>query len=723
MTHTSSQWSRSLALLALLVFTGAVSGLPQARAATITVNSTADNLTAGDGKCTLREAIGNVGLTGFDSTGGDCAAGSGGDTIVFDLALPATITLTTSTTLFILNSTTISGPTDGTLAIDGNGEVTIFAISQSTVVNIRNLTIQNGNASFLGNSGGAIFNEGRVTLTNCTLSGNSAAGAGGGIHNIGGTATLTNCTLSENSAGTSGGGLYNEITATAMLTNCTLDGNSAITSGGGIYNNSGTAMLTNTIVANSTPGQNCAGSAIRESGRNLSSDATCFSSADLLNTDPRLAPLADSGGPTFTRALCTAQGIPDSSCSGPSPAIDAADNALCPATDQRGAPRPNGSACDIGAYESGAQPPTPSPTPTPVPTNTATLTPMPSNTPTPTLTNTPTATPTETATPTPTLTSTQPPTPSPTPTPIPTNTATLTPMPSDTPTPTLTNTPTATPTQTATPTPTLTSTLTPTQITPTATPQVTPTATPIPLVVSGTCMEPGPQGLVPCTSGTMVTAFLCTGSSCAPDTLVELGTTQVGANGQFTFVLDGRQVAGQALVFDATIVPAAGAPTTKRRAANDTAVHYRIIDFGPVGAVTTLDVMIDPISEAAVRLLEENGAQHYSDQGVQDVVQAVRTADHNIDFGGVSAADAANLATEMARPDPLVQTALQMQLCTGDCDGSRAVTVNEIITMVNITLGNTPVSACEAGDVDGNGSIAINEIITAVNNALTACPS
>ena len=105
MTHTSSQWSRSLALLALLVFTGAVSGLPQARAATITVNSTADNLTAGDGKCTLREAIGNVGLTGFDSTGGDCAAGSGGDTIVFDLALPATITLTTSTTLFILNST------------------------------------------------------------------------------------------------------------------------------------------------------------------------------------------------------------------------------------------------------------------------------------------------------------------------------------------------------------------------------------------------------------------------------------------------------------------------------------------------------------------------------------------------------------------------------------------------------------------------------------------
>lgn len=61
--------------------------------------------------------------------------------------------------------------------------------------------------------------------------------------------------------------------------------------------------------------------------------------------------------------------------------------------------------------------------------------------------------------------------------------------------------------------------------------------------------------------------------------------------------------------------------------------------------------------------------------------------------------------------------------CVGDCDVSGAVIVNELITIVNIALGNTPLSACTAGDADGSGDITINEIIAAVNNALTACPA
>jgi hypothetical protein len=60
--------------------------------------------------------------------------------------------------------------------------------------------------------------------------------------------------------------------------------------------------------------------------------------------------------------------------------------------------------------------------------------------------------------------------------------------------------------------------------------------------------------------------------------------------------------------------------------------------------------------------------------------------------------------------------------CVGDCDGSGDVTVNELITMVNIALGNQPVSACLAGDADQSGDITINEIITGVNNALNGCP-
>jgi hypothetical protein len=59
--------------------------------------------------------------------------------------------------------------------------------------------------------------------------------------------------------------------------------------------------------------------------------------------------------------------------------------------------------------------------------------------------------------------------------------------------------------------------------------------------------------------------------------------------------------------------------------------------------------------------------------------------------------------------------------CLGDCDGSGDVTVNEIVAMVNIALGNAAPSACHAGDADGSGNITINEIIGAVANALNGC--
>ena len=60
--------------------------------------------------------------------------------------------------------------------------------------------------------------------------------------------------------------------------------------------------------------------------------------------------------------------------------------------------------------------------------------------------------------------------------------------------------------------------------------------------------------------------------------------------------------------------------------------------------------------------------------------------------------------------------------CIGDCDGKGTVTVDEILTMVNIALGNTAVSACLAGDGNCDGSITVDEILTAVNAALNGCP-
>jgi hypothetical protein len=97
------------------------------------------------------------------------------------------------------------------------------------------------------------------------------------------------------------------------------------------------ATLVNTIVAGNTP-SNCNGAT--DGGNNLSfPDTTCPGT----NGDPRLAPLADRGGPTLTQAL-----EPGSA------AIDAvpASGAGCEATDQRGVARPVGQGCDIGAFES-----------------------------------------------------------------------------------------------------------------------------------------------------------------------------------------------------------------------------------------------------------------------------------------------------------------------------------------------------------------------------------
>jgi len=47
--------------------------------------------------------------------------------------------------------------------------------------------------------------------------------------------------------------------------------------------------------------------------------------------------------------------------------------------------------------------------------------------------------------------------------------------------------------------------------------------------------------------------------------------------------------------------------------------------------------------------------------------------------------------------------------------------VDELLTLVNIALGNTPVTACKAGDGNHDSQITINEILAAVNNALSGC--
>jgi hypothetical protein len=60
--------------------------------------------------------------------------------------------------------------------------------------------------------------------------------------------------------------------------------------------------------------------------------------------------------------------------------------------------------------------------------------------------------------------------------------------------------------------------------------------------------------------------------------------------------------------------------------------------------------------------------------------------------------------------------------CIGDCNANARVTVDEIITLVNIALGTGSMAECGSGDADLNNAITIDEILTAVSNALNGCP-
>lgn len=191
-------------------------------------------------------------------------------------------------------------------------------------------------------NGGAIYNRGQVTVTNSTFISNTIVGAGGALANVGGTATILNSTFTNNSSSKSGGALLNQpavgLNQQGVMTvnNSTFNGNQAA-QGGGVAN-TGMLHLLNTIIANSTAGQDCWSQNPLSSNRNnLIESGNC---AAVLNSDPNLGPLATYGGATWIHML-----LPSS------PALDSGDSATCLGVDQRGQARPVGIGCDIGAFE------------------------------------------------------------------------------------------------------------------------------------------------------------------------------------------------------------------------------------------------------------------------------------------------------------------------------------------------------------------------------------
>ena len=221
-----------------------------------------------------------------------------------------------------------------------------------------------------GGYGGAMINNGQMTLINSLVSGNQTtpqtsnpvAGNAGGIWNAGGELTLINSTISNNSAWGAGGGIENDATLNIYFS--TIAGNLADSYaantklGGGIYNIGDPVNLQTTLLA-----QNYAAAAASDGSGSFHSldynliqnttgmTFTGATSHNLTGLDPLINSPQNYGGRTAVRALLAG-----------SPAIDAVPLAHCtgafgePLTqDQRGFPRPVNGLCDIGAFE-GQQP-------------------------------------------------------------------------------------------------------------------------------------------------------------------------------------------------------------------------------------------------------------------------------------------------------------------------------------------------------------------------------
>ncbi len=75
----------------------------------------------------------------------------------------------------------------------------------------------------------------------------------------------------------------------------------------------------------------------------------------------------------------------------------------------------------------------------------------------------------------------------------------------------------------------------------------------------------------------------------------------------------------------------------------------------------------------------------------------------------------------VASPSARVARAAEAGTCPGDCNADGAVTINELIVGVNITLETEPIASCPTFDVSGDSVVTVNEIILGVNAALTDC--
>jgi hypothetical protein len=386
----------ALALFVILMGAGFVE---QADAATFTVGTNSDPrgscTPTSSSSCSLRQIINYE--NGLATTPNP----------VDEIVVPADSYSLTNGALVVNQSVIIAGAGARTTNIyqqTTSATSRVFDISASIpahVVTISGLSVFFGKAdSTNGSYGGDIRNQGTLSLSNDQIAnGSTTAGSGGGIANDGGHLTVTdslvttnmstsvsgsggdsggianigatqaaqlvidNSTITNNT-GDEGGGLmsWGNAANTVQISDSTIVGNtdtgvrtSQVNSGGLLSYGGGQISVHNSIVALNTLGTtssttvDCAtgpSDTITSGGYNIESGTDCGFAAtgDHHNTDPGFITGSpqDLGGNTDVIALQAT-----------SPAVDAIPTGApgCSGTDQRGTSRPQGSGCDIGAYE------------------------------------------------------------------------------------------------------------------------------------------------------------------------------------------------------------------------------------------------------------------------------------------------------------------------------------------------------------------------------------
>jgi Right handed beta helix region len=261
--------------------------------ATYTVNSTGGGFSGSGTSGTLAYVL--------FLAGADASPQNIGNTIDFDPSIFSTAqTINPGSTLSLSETSgpeEIDGPGAGLLSINGGGAFTVFQVNSGVTATLTGLTITGGGASSSPYvSAGGLSNDGTVSLSGCTISGNSAgvtdrysalkttltdctisgnsgfgglglfgtssltgctisgnySGGGPGGLALNGTSTVTNCTISGNSSGRGVGGL--DLGGTSTLTDCTITDNGG-DKGGGLWCGAGTSTLTDCTISGNSANQ------------------------------------------------------------------------------------------------------------------------------------------------------------------------------------------------------------------------------------------------------------------------------------------------------------------------------------------------------------------------------------------------------------------------------------------------------------------------------------